>query len=361
MYEATNALIGGVGLARNVISGNLDNGIAIYGQFGIHLGINVQNNFIGTNVFGKVSIPNSGDAILVHGVSDIVIGGPAQSQQGNVISGNGNGVHITCCGAQGNVVEGNNIGISNDGVTPLGNITNGVLIDAGASNNSVSGNIIANSGQAGVAIGANSSDVTTGNSILGNSIYNNGAIGIDLANDGITPNDSGIAPNNGQNYPILTSAVIDGANVNIAGSLNGATINPNTTYRIELFVNEVCSVSGVGEGQTLLDSFDVVTDGFGSATFANTYPLMTGKTFITSTATLANSPANTSEFSACIQAALPPTPTATPTTTATSAPSTADLALIMSVSDKSPRENDYILFPLVLRELWAKYCQRRKD
>ena len=60
-------------------------------------------------------------------------------------------------------------------------------------------------------------------SILGNSIHSNGSLGIMLgfgpnprANDA---NDVDTGPNNGQNYPALTSAV-PGSGTAIAGSLN---------------------------------------------------------------------------------------------------------------------------------------------
>ncbi len=52
-----------------------------------------------------------------------------------------------------------------------------------------------------------------GNSILSNAIYANTRMGIDIAPAGNNPNDSGDADtgaNNRQNYPDITSVVIDG-------------------------------------------------------------------------------------------------------------------------------------------------------
>ena len=50
----------------------------------------------------------------------------------SVISGNGWGVTITDVGATANVVQGNLIGTGVDGLTPLGNEIDGVLVTNGA-------------------------------------------------------------------------------------------------------------------------------------------------------------------------------------------------------------------------------------
>jgi hypothetical protein len=76
----------------------------------------------------------------------------------------------------------------------------------------------------------------TGVSILGNSIYSNVSVGIDLTDNNIVElNDVGDADtgaNNLQNFPVLTSAVYNGSDTVISGSLNS---NANTTYRIEFY------------------------------------------------------------------------------------------------------------------------------
>src|SRR5206468_3045016 len=104
----------------------------------------------------------------------------------NVISGNSNyGVEIS--GGTNNLVAGNYIGTNLAGVvTPGLGTTVGVLINEGASNNTIRNNVIAGNAGAGVSI---SGSRTTNNAILGNSIHDNNGLGIDLGGDGVTPND----------------------------------------------------------------------------------------------------------------------------------------------------------------------------
>jgi uncharacterized repeat protein (TIGR01451 family) len=144
------------------------------------------------------------------------------------------------------------------------------------------------------------SGVSTGTLISNNSIFNNSGPGIDLGDDGITPNHPGgriPGPNFFQNYPVLTAVNSSGGNTAINGSLNSAA---NTTYKVEFFSNSSCDPSGFGEGQRFLGSIMVTTDASGNADFST---LLTGITVtngfaITSTATDPGN--NTSEFSKCI-------------------------------------------------------------
>jgi hypothetical protein len=109
-------------------------------------------------------------------------------------------VEIFGVGATNNLVQGNFIGTDPTGTASLGNGV-GVEIAGGAHNNVIggpvvptvvvagAGNVIAHNTGTGVVIGSSISDAATvGNSIRGNSIYQNGGLGIDLGNDGVTPN-----------------------------------------------------------------------------------------------------------------------------------------------------------------------------
>src|SRR5262249_16849655 len=158
--------------------------------------------------------------------------------------------------------------------SPLGNGADGVAIFGqfiGATNNSIggtsigAGNIIAYNGHNGVTIGSFSFDSSTvADSVLSNSIFANGALGIDLGNDGVTPNHPSpvlFAPNNFQNYPDLLIAANFGSSVAVKGTLTAA---PSTTYTIQFFGDTVADPSGHGQGQFLLGTTLLTTDSIGN-------------------------------------------------------------------------------------------------
>ena len=110
------------------------------------------------------------------------------------------------------MIEGNFIGTDASGQNALPNMRDGINVGDSASNNTIGGtvaaaaNVIAFNTNNGVTIGGNSTDSATGDTILGNSIFSNNFLGIDLGNDGVTPNDAhghGAGPNLWQNFPIL--------------------------------------------------------------------------------------------------------------------------------------------------------------
>src|SRR5262249_22601247 len=132
------------------------------------------------------------------------------------------------------------------------------------------------------------------NAIRENSIFSNSVLGIDLANDGVTPNGGSGGPNNSQNYPVL-GLVTGGGSTNINGTLTSGT---NTQFTLEFFISPACDPSGFGQGQTFLGSAPVTTDNTGHISFNLTIPVASvGGTVLTATAT--DPFGNTSEFSAC--------------------------------------------------------------
>lgn len=183
--------------------------------------------------------------------------------------------------------------IDNDTIQNNGNGI--VLLDEAVgtiTNNIISGN------KTGVVLAGTG----TGTSLTSNSIFGNTTLGIDLGNNGVTANDAGDAdtgPNNLQNFPVLTSVNSSGGSTSIAGTLNSTA---NTIFSIQFFTNAHCSASGFGEGQTLIGSKQVTTDGSGNATFV---ALIDGVTLVNGasvTATATDASTNTSEFSKCILA-----------------------------------------------------------
>lgn len=304
----------------NVISGNCARGINIVGD-STNNSIHIIGNFIGTDVTGAVALGNQAEAIELTGVGgDVLV-------QSNVISAaintasNGTGLDIS--GGQNGAapiqVFDNKIGTDVGGTLNLGNQGSGIVI-TNTSHVLVSGNVVAFNGccqlggQPGVLINSGTGNVIAGDTSgfnNANSIFSNQTLGIDLAPLGVNPNNTATPANNGQNYPVITSASISSGSVTIVGTINSSA---NQNYHLEFFSNAACDASGNGEGQAFLGTTNVLTDGAGSASFNVTFALSSGL-IITSTASVGDgfgAVGDTSEFSACVTA----TGGAAPTTTA---------------------------------------------
>ncbi len=158
-------------------------------------------------------------------------------------------------------------------------------------------NSISNNGGPGVVV-----ESGTENAILFNTFSNNGGLAIDLAGDGITANDAGDSDsgaNNLQNYPVLTNVrlQLQGRGPFIEGTLNSTA---SASFSLQFYKNGSCDPSGNGEGEALLGSADVATDGNGDAAFSVT---AAGSAEIgqSVSATATDAAGNTSEFSACYE------------------------------------------------------------
>lgn len=296
---ATANTIGGtVASAANVISGNNSAGVQL-----INPGTNnntVQGNLIGTDVTGAVALPNLPAGVLINqSASNNLIGGPTAGAR-NILSGNaGNGAQIVGAATTGNLIQGNFIGTDMSGANPVPNQIAGVRVFDSIANtiggaSASAGNLIAFNTLAGVQIISG-----TNNSILSNPIFENGALGIELADDGVTPNDSGDAdsgPNNLQNFPVITLAETSGSVIRIQGTLN---TTPGPGFRLQFFSNVACDPSGNGEGQMFIGSTVINNLAAGPAAFNVILPAAVSLgSLITATAT--DPAGNTSEFSACV-------------------------------------------------------------
>jgi CSLREA domain-containing protein len=235
IFDAPNNTIGGTtAAARNLISGNGQQGVNIGGAGAT--GNKVQGNFIGTNAAGTAALANSLNGVFISDVTNNTIGG-------------------TVAGAR-NLISGNT--------------------------------------QAGVVVG---SPVAKGNRILRNSIFSNGGLGIDLGGDGVTPNDPkdpDTGPNRLQNFPNLSSANVSGGQVTIAGSLNS---NPRKTFTIQFFSNPITDPNEGRSfiGQTTVKTNRQGNRSF-NVTFTPLQSVSAGQR-ITATATKKKT-SDTSEFSA---------------------------------------------------------------
>ena len=190
--------------ARNVISGNNNNGIYITG---VRSGsVTVQGNYIGTQIDGTSPLPNAFNGIQAR--RNVAVGGTAAGA-GNVINFN------------------TREGVAVDDVF-------GLVVP-------ILGNSIFLNGP------------TTASSL---------GLGIDLAG-GLILNDPGDADtgvNDWQNYPVLTSATATATSVTIKATLNST---PNSNFRVEFFASPTADPSGYGEGKTYLGSQNVTTDSNG--------------------------------------------------------------------------------------------------
>jgi len=180
-----NVRIGGVTAAeRNIISGNKLYGIQIYDSDSVYPGA-VIGNFIGTDVSGTSAVPNGGGVRLWGTVDGTILGGTSAGER-NLISGNDSiGVYLNGSGYH---VVGNYIGTDITGSLPLGNSGDGIFATIAVRNNLVggnspaAGNIIAFNGGHGVNIKSLSPNhISLYNTIRLNSIHDNGGSGIAFA------------------------------------------------------------------------------------------------------------------------------------------------------------------------------------
>jgi hypothetical protein len=302
--STSNNLIGGtVPGARNIISGNGQQGIFILNA----PSNTVQGNYIGTDFSGTLALGNGSFGVWMNFSNSNLIGGTSVDAR-NVISANGsNGILVTS--SSFNQVQGNFIGTDVSGALPLGNLGSGVRAEfapdtrVGSTASGAANTIAYNSG-AGITVLAGSFDpskIRTNVSLRRNSIFSNGGLGIDLMDDGVTPNTPGEV-NDGpvilQNYPVITSVTSDSSSTNIKGTINSL---PNTTYTIELFSSAACDASGNGEGATYLGSTGSLTDSNGNGSFDVTFAgaLPAGRVVTATASDPTGTTPSTSEFSQC--------------------------------------------------------------
>lgn len=258
-------------ISENTIADNQD-GIVISGSGTV--GTGVYGNYIGTDSSGTSSFGNAGAGIrLENSSSETTIGSSADVDRNIIVDSGTQGILID--NSDDNVIQGNRIGTGPDGLAPMGNQQNGILISGTSSGNLIGGtntgqgNTIANSG---TFISHSGIRVTGGtdNALLGNSLFDNGdlnaGLGINLGSIGVTGNDSGdgdTGANDLQNFPVLSTAVTSGSSTTVTGTLNSAA---SSTFRIEFFANRFGTANNTnGEGRIYLGSVQVTTDSFGNA------------------------------------------------------------------------------------------------
>jgi uncharacterized protein (TIGR03437 family) len=257
----------------------------------------MQGNYLGVNATGTAALiyPTlyygsvSGFGLVSVFGNDNLIGGTTAGA-GNLISGLGSsGVILN---GKGNRALGNLVGTKADGVSPLGNQGFGII----AGGESYIGGVAPGEGN---VIAFNFYGGARGGVIRGNSIHSNQGLGIDYAEDDVSPNipdenHSGVDFH--QNAPLVTLAVATAEGTRIQGRLNSYA---NSSFLIDVYANATCNYSGYGEGQTYLGSTTVNTDANFNAKFSFTLPrAVPPGQVITATATRIGGV--TSEFSPCV-------------------------------------------------------------
>jgi parallel beta-helix repeat protein len=236
--SAGNVIGGTTAAARNVISGNTNDGLHL-ADAGV-TGNVVEGNDIGTAANGTSALGNGQRGVFVHlGAHDNIIGGMAAGA-GNVIAFNGD---------------------------------DGVLIGRNSGEN-----VVFNAGP--------------GNAVLGNSIFSNTKIGIDLGpDDGVTANNSsGLVLNS----PTLSAAAAIGNSVIVVGNWQANSFIAGV-YRVEVFASPTASPSGHGEGKRFLGFATVFVN-----TNSNNFALVLSATVASGqvlSCTITDPLNNTSEFS----------------------------------------------------------------
>ena len=278
-----NTIGGTTTAARNIISGNGENGISLRQASDNN---QILGNYIGTNAAGTLALGNGANGIMFLNLG--LIGnsiGSTTAGSGNVISGNlGDGIHVAAAANVTSDIKRNLIGLAagatNAATSGIPNLGHGINIlstqagteitigrsDTGASPSS-DGNLIAFNALNGVSTGA------TGNIrvfVSENQIFLNGGLGVDIGAPGVTPNDVDTValtgPNGGQNFPVITSALT--GSITLTGTLTSVA---STTFTIEFYSSDTCDATSNGEGRTFVGSTSVTTSAGGVANFNVTF------------------------------------------------------------------------------------------
>ena len=245
---------------RNLLSGNFHQGVAI-GGVGTDNNV-VAGNYIGTNVAGTESIPNTSSGVLISGeATGNVVGTTGnsrpQSSAGNLISGNDFwGIRFRNLATQ-NSAKGNLIGTDATGLSAVPNLEGGIGTFQAAVNNTIGGstpierNVISGNGGYGVDMLTDSGS----NQVIGNwiGIAADGSSELGNTTGGILIFD---ASDNS-----IGDGTAEGSNSIAHNGLRGVAIegnaNSNRIARNSIFGHEVLGIDLGRDGRTGNDTRDL--------------------------------------------------------------------------------------------------------
>ncbi|HTR42752.1 MAG TPA: M12 family metallopeptidase [Pseudomonadales bacterium] len=201
--------------ARNVISGNLEDGVAL--SYSNVYGAVIQGNYLGTDYTGSNAVPNINSGInIFQGAHGMTIGG-TNSLMRNIASGNAyTGIIIQGPGSTNNVVQGNYVGTDPTGSNAVPNAQIGIGVWGGATGNLVGGT---NAGTANVASGNLLYGILVADLGTSNNLVEGNFAGLDASGKIAVPNGSaGVVIQNGANNNIVGGLIPAAANV-VSGNM----------------------------------------------------------------------------------------------------------------------------------------------
>ena len=313
--------------ARNLVSGNNTIGIVLY----VSTNVRVLGNLVGTRADGEgvvlgedSSTGNSGAGIHCSECTQSVI-------SYNLSSGNGSGIEFS--GSANNVlVQGNMVGtnaggfstvpdLNAGGFSPVPNLNGGIRVTDNPNFNGILisdldiwENLVAYNLCGVCSGGIEIQNVSPNNDARGirlysNLVHSNEGLEIELAplsEDNFTaaygvtdndPDDTDTGPNELQNFPVVTSVVVDASAILMIDFTLDSTASVQHT--VEFFYTTSCDDSGHGGSEFYIGSVGVDTDANGDAVMQSGFDIaMPPDGYVTATAT--NPLTGTSEFSACV-------------------------------------------------------------
>ena len=139
VFSSNNIIGGTTPAARNVISGNLEEGIQVTPGSQAISGNVILGNFIGVSADGDKRLANQREGIFITGATRTTVGGTLPGAR-NVVSGNHfDGILLGNFSTTDNVIQGNFIGTDLTGTKAIPNDRNGISIDVARNSAGIGG------------------------------------------------------------------------------------------------------------------------------------------------------------------------------------------------------------------------------
>jgi len=304
LFYATNATVGGPTIQYGNRIGNNRIGISLSSSTD---DATIRNNFIGTDPSGNDHGNEASGIQFQSGTSGHLIGG--RKQFGNVIGFNEMGISFFSVvdPLEGIRIQGNYIGIDRADRAIPNEI--GISVDLDAENNVIGypadaeipldpnkANTIAYNTEDGIAFATTYDAVQ--NTVRGNILFENGELGLDLEDDGLSPNDASdvdIGPNKLLNFPDVSRAFYRAGSDELAVEYSISSHELFVSYPLTVDVYLADDATS-GEGKTYIG-----TDIYTASNVADTFSVDAGSiTWATEdyvVLTTTDADGNTSEFS----------------------------------------------------------------